>query len=78
MKNSSSSDRNFLAQLVDVLDVRETVILFGHCDDSIIAFPHFLIALLAFNDSNEPTLQNTMQLANSSLNGFTKLGQHLV
>jgi hypothetical protein len=50
-----------------VLDVRETVILFGHCDDSIIAFPHFLIALLAFNDSDEPTLQNTMQEANSSL-----------
>jgi hypothetical protein len=33
--------------------------LFGHSNDSIIAFPHFLIALLAFNDSDEPALQNT-------------------
>jgi hypothetical protein len=48
-----------LAQVVDVLDVSEAVILLLHGYDSIIPFLVFLVALLTLNDSDEAALQET-------------------
>src|SRR5438876_1349872 len=50
--------QELLAQIVDMLDISKTVIFALDRDNSIVALLVLLVPLLAFNDSNQATLQH--------------------